>query len=123
MAPGVNDTAYFLYCCIRRLSEMAVYFIYQTFFMNIFIARLSYDTNSDDLQEVFEEFGEVSSSKVIMDYDTGRSKGFGFVEMENEEAALDAIHELDDTELHGRSIVVKKARPRSSKPSNSYNRW
>ncbi|MCO6493788.1 MAG: RNA-binding protein [Phaeodactylibacter sp.] len=96
--------------------------------MNIFIARLSYDTNSNDLERVFEQFGEVSSSKVIMDYDTGRSKGYGFVEMDNDEAALDAIHELNETELDGRTIVVKKARPRNSRPSNDYspsgyNRW
>ncbi len=97
--------------------------------MNIFIARLSYDTSSEDLQHVFEEFGEVSSSKVIMDYDTGRSKGYGFVEMDDEVAAVDAINELNDSELHGRTIVVKKARPRNERRtssnynSNSYNRW
>lgn len=90
--------------------------------MNIFIARLSYDTNSDDLQDVFERFGEVSSSKVIMDRETGRSKGYGFVEMDNDEAALDAIHELNEAELDGRTIVVKEARPRNDRPSNSYNR-
>ena len=89
--------------------------------MNIFIARLSYDTSSEDLQHVFEGYGEVSSSKVIMDYETGRSKGYGFVEMDNDEAALDAIHDLNETELDGRTIVVKKARPRNSQPSNSYN--
>ncbi|MCO6478233.1 MAG: RNA-binding protein [Phaeodactylibacter sp.] len=97
--------------------------------MNIFIARLSYDTSSEDLQHVFEEFGEVSSSKVIMDYDTGRSKGYGFVEMDDEVAAVDAINELNDSELHGRTIVVKKARPRNERRTsnnynrNSYNRW
>ena len=96
--------------------------------MNIFIAKLSYDTNSNDLERVFEQFGEVSSSKVTMDYDTGRSKGYGFVEMDNDDAALEAIHELNETELDGRTIVVKKARPRNSRPTNdysrsSYNRW
>ena len=90
--------------------------------MNIFIARLNYDTSSEDLQHVFENFGEVSSSKVIMDYETGRSKGYGFVEMDDDQAALDAIHELNETELDGRTIVVKKARPRNSRSSNEYNR-
>ena len=90
--------------------------------MNIFIARLSYDTSSEDLQSTFEQFGEVSSSKVIMDYDTGRSKGYGFVEMDDEVAARDAIHELNESELDGRTIVVKKARPRNERSSSNYNR-
>ena len=59
--------------------------------MNIFVAKLNYDTTSEDLLEVFEAYGEVSSAKVIMDKFTGRSKGFGFVEIENEEDGLKAI--------------------------------
>jgi len=80
--------------------------------MNIFVAKLNYRTSNEELRRVFEEFGEVESAKIIMDRDTGRSKGFGFVEMPNEEQALEAIEALDQSELDGREIVVKKARPK-----------
>jgi RNA recognition motif-containing protein len=80
--------------------------------MNIFVAKLNYNTDSDSLREAFARFGEVSSAKVIFDRDTGRSKGFGFVEMENDQEAYDAINDLNDSELEGNNIVVKKARPR-----------
>lgn len=86
--------------------------------MNIFVARLDYDTRSEDLREVFEDFGAVSSANVIMDRYTGRSRGFGFVEMDNEDEARTAINELNDTELMGRTIVVKKAEPRKEKKSS-----
>ena len=81
--------------------------------MNIFVARLNYDTTSEALEDAFAEFGMVSSAKVIMDRDTGRSKGFGFVEMDNDDEAYAAIEGLNETELDGRTIVVKKARPRT----------
>ncbi len=80
--------------------------------MNIFVAKLSYNTQEDTLRAAFEEFGEVSSVKIIMDKFEGRSKGFGFVEMPNDDEAMEAINELNDSELDGRYIVVKKARPR-----------
>ncbi len=80
--------------------------------MNIFIAKLNYSTTSDSLREAFEEYGEVSSAKVIFDRDTGRSKGFGFVEMDNDSEAYEAIAELNGSDLEGNEIVVKKARPR-----------
>lgn len=83
--------------------------------MNIFVAKLNYDTREEDLRYAFEEFGEVSSAKIIMDKFTGRSKGFGFVEMPNDEEAMNAIDELNDSELDGRRIVVKKARPREDR--------
>lgn len=83
--------------------------------MNIFVAKLDFDTTSDDLQAAFEQFGEVDSAKVIMDRDTGRSKGFGFVEMPNDDEALSAIENLNDTEMDGRTIVVKKAEPRENR--------
>ena len=75
--------------------------------MNIFVARLDYGVRA-----VFEDFGEVDSANVIMDKMTGRSKGFGFVEMENEEDAQRAINELNGTSLRGREIVVKVAESR-----------
>jgi RNA recognition motif-containing protein len=83
--------------------------------MNIFVAKLSFDTREDDLREVFEEFGEVSSVSVITDKFTGKSKGYAFVEMANDDEARNAINELNESELDGRTIVVKKAEPRESR--------
>ncbi|MCB9339452.1 MAG: RNA-binding protein [Lewinellaceae bacterium] len=83
--------------------------------MNIFVAKLNYDTHEDDIRAAFEEFGEVTSANVIMDKFTGRSKGFAFVEMPNDDEAMNAIKELNDTEMDGRTIVVKKAEPRESR--------
>lgn len=80
--------------------------------MNIFVAKLNYTTSSETLEEVFAEFGQVDSAKVIMDRDTGRSKGFGFVEMPDDDQGYSAIESLNETELDGKIIVVKKARPR-----------
>lgn len=80
--------------------------------MKIFVARLDFNTESEDLREVFEEFGQVDDANVVMDRDTGRSRGFGFVEMPDDEAAQKAIDELDGTELDRRTIVVKKATPK-----------
>ncbi|RMG18972.1 MAG: RNA-binding protein [Bacteroidetes bacterium] len=93
--------------------------------MNIFVAKLHFDTQSEDLQEVFEQFGEVDSAKVIFDRETGRSRGFGFVEMPDDEAANSAISELNGSELDGREIVVKEARPRQeggNRGGGGYNR-
>jgi len=81
--------------------------------MNIFVAKLNFKTTSEQLQAHFEQFGEVSSAKVIMDRETQRSKGFGFVEMEDETAGEEAINQLNETEFDGRTIVVKKANPKS----------
>ena len=83
--------------------------------MNIFVARLDYDTSSEDLQTLFEQYGEVDTAKVIMDRDTGRSKGFGFVEMPNDDEGYAAIEALNESELDGREIVVKKAAPREKR--------
>ena len=91
--------------------------------MNIFVAKLNFDTQSEGLKEVFSEFGEVSSAKVIFDKMTGRSKGFGFVEMPNDSEALEAIEEMNDSVLDGRNIVVKKAEPRKERSNFSNSRW
>lgn len=80
--------------------------------MNIFVAKLNYATSEDALRQAFEEFGTVDSAKVIMDRETQRSKGFGFVEMPNDDEGNQAISSLNETELDGRTIVVKKANPR-----------
>lgn len=81
--------------------------------MNIFVAKLNYDTDEDTLRSSFEEYGTVDSAKVVMDKFTGRSKGFGFVEMPDDNQAMAAINGLNDTELDGRTIVVKKAEPKA----------
>ena len=95
--------------------------------MNIFVAGLSYQINDADLKELFEEYGTISSAKIITDRDTGRSKGFGFVEMEDEAEAQRAIEELNDAEYDGRTLAVSVARPRTERPQGGgggggYNR-
>ena len=84
--------------------------------MNIFISNLSYEVADGDLRHLFEEFGEVSSAKVITDRFSGRSKGFGFVEMPDNEASLKAIAELNQVEYDGKVIAVAEARPREERP-------
>ncbi|MEM7038659.1 MAG: RNA-binding protein, partial [Bacteroidota bacterium] len=80
--------------------------------MNIFVAKLAFDTTSEELTELFEQYGTVDSAKVIIDRETGRSKGFGFVEMSDDESGLAAINNLNGAMVDGRAIVVKEARPR-----------
>ena len=84
--------------------------------MNIFIGNLGYSVTDNELLAAFEAYGEVDSAKVIMDRDTGRSKGFGFVEMDDRQEALAAIEGLNESELGERNINVNEARP---KPKNS----
>jgi RNA recognition motif-containing protein len=81
--------------------------------MNIFVAKLSSATTSEDLQELFEDYGEVVSAKVITDKFTGESKKFGFVEMRNKDEAFKAIDELNECEYDNSTIVVKKAKPKT----------
>ena len=80
--------------------------------MNIYTGNLSYDISEEDLKAAFEEFGEVTSTKIISDRYNGRSKGFGFVEMSSDDAAKAAIDALAGKELGGRPLVVNEARPR-----------
>lgn len=82
--------------------------------MNIFVARLNFKTRKEDLESAFSQFGQVSSAKIIKDRDTGRSKGFGFVEMPNDDEANNAIAALNEKELDGRVIVVKPANPKTN---------
>ncbi|HHT22830.1 MAG TPA: RNA-binding protein [Bacteroidales bacterium] len=81
--------------------------------MNIYFGNLSYKVRENDLQAVVEEYGEVTSCKIIKDRETRRSKGFGFVEMPDEDAAKKAIEELNGAEFDGRAMVVKEANPRA----------
>ena len=82
--------------------------------MNIYVGNLPYNVVEEDLKEIFEEYGEIASVKIISDKLTGRSKGFGFVEMDDEEEAKKAIEELNNAELSGRNIKVNESRPRSN---------
>ncbi|HTR30250.1 MAG TPA: RNA-binding protein [Puia sp.] len=83
--------------------------------MNIYISNLSFNVTDDDLQDYFAEYGEVSSAKVIMDKFTGKSRGFAFVEMSDDEAAKKAIEELDGATVDGRVIGVSVAKPREDR--------
>lgn len=80
--------------------------------MNIYVGNLSYRVKEADLQQVMEDYGTVTSYKVIMDRETGKSKGFGFVEIADDAAGAKAIAELNGAEYEGRTMVVKEARPR-----------
>ena len=76
--------------------------------MNIFVAKLSFNVNDEDLKVLFAEYGEVNSARVVTDKMTGRSKGYGFVEMPDNDAALKAINELNECEYDGRVIAVSE---------------
>lgn len=84
----------------------------------IYVGNLPFTATNESLSEVFSRFGDVSSSKIIMDRDTGRSKGFGFVEMNDGEAADSAIAQLNGSDLGGRSLTVNEARPMEKRENN-----
>lgn len=90
--------------------------------MNIFVGSLPYRLKEAQLSQYFEEYGQVSSAKIVTDRETGRSKGFGFVEMENDEEANAAIEALNGQEVDGRNIVVNEARPRTESRGFNNNR-
>jgi len=83
--------------------------------MNIYVSNLSYNTDADGLQELFAGYGEVTSANVITDRETGRSRGFGFVEMPNDEEGQKAIDELNETDFEGKTINVNVARPKTER--------
>ena len=98
--------------------------------MNIYVGNLSYGINEQLLKEAFEVFGDVTKSTIIMDRETGRSRGFGFIEMPDDTEAKTAIESLNGTDLDGRKLVINEARPRNNqsrdnKRSGGYNnkRW
>jgi RNA recognition motif-containing protein len=82
----------------------------------LYVGNLAYSVRDDDLQQAFAQFGTVSSAKVMMDRDTGRSKGFGFVEMGSDAEAQSAINGMNGQALDGRALVVNEARPREERP-------
>ena len=83
--------------------------------MNIYVGNLPYTFTSSDLENVFTPYGEVSSAQVIMDRATGRSRGFGFIEMDDDAAGREAIEKLDGSDLDGRRLTVNEARPRQER--------
>ena len=87
--------------------------------MNIYVSNLSFNVQDEDLREFFTEYGEVTSAKVITDKFTGKSRGFGFVEMPDNEAAQKAIAELDNGIVEGRTIKVMEAKPKEDRPARS----
>ena len=90
--------------------------------MNIYITGLNYSINDADLNDLFAEYGEITSAKVIMDRETGRSRGFGFVEMTSDTDRQKAINELNGAEYDQKTISVSVARPREERPrNNGYN--
>jgi hypothetical protein len=86
----------------------------------LYVGNLSYSVRDEDLQQSFAEFGSVTSAKVMMDRDTGRSKGFGFVEMGTDSEAQAAISGMNGKDLDGRALVVNEARPREERPGGSF---
>ena len=101
--------------------------------MNIYVSNLSFNVRDEDLKGIFTPYGEVTSAKVIIDKMTNQSRGFGFIEMSDDEASKKAISELDGTSMDNRTIKVMEARPKEDRPArgdggggynngNSYNK-
>ena len=90
--------------------------------MNIYVGNLSWSMTDDDLSNLFTQYGSVTSAKILKDKMNGRSKGFGFVEMEDEEAAKTAIANLNETEVQGRKLIVNESQPRQEgdRPKRSF---
>lgn len=88
----------------------------------IYVGNLSFKTSENQIQELFSEYGEVSSAKIVTDRETGRSRGFGFVEMNDEGEANQAIEDLNQTEFMDRALVVNKARPKSDNAGGGQRR-
>ncbi len=90
--------------------------------MNMYVSNLGFHTSEDDLRKLFEQFGSVSSAKIISDRETGRSRGFGFVEMGSEAEAQQAMSKLNNKEIEGRALSVTVAREKTAKP-DTRRRW
>ena len=101
--------------------------------MNIYVSNLSFNVQDEDLREFFAPYGEVTSAKIINDRESGKSRGFGFVEMSDDEASRKAVAELDGATVEGRTIKVMEAKPKEDRPArnnggggynngNSYNK-
>ncbi|MEX2430778.1 MAG: RNA-binding protein [Dehalococcoidia bacterium] len=90
--------------------------------MRIFVGNLSYQTGDADLEAAFRSYGDVGTATVVMDRDSGRSKGFAFVEMADQSQAMSAINGLNGKDLDGRPLTVNEAKPREDRPRND-RRW
>ena len=90
--------------------------------MNIYVSNLNFSTSGESLQELFAAYGEVTSARIITDRETGRSRGFGFVEMSDDTEGQNAISQLNETDFEGKTIGVNVARPKTERSSGGYNR-
>ncbi len=86
--------------------------------MNIYVGNISFNASEDDLRDAFEQYGTVETVKIVLDRDTGRSRGFGFVEMADDDAGREAINALNGFDLEGRELKVNEARPREPRRNN-----
>ncbi len=91
--------------------------------MKIYVGNLSFETTDNDLRELFGQYGEVQDVSLITDRQTGSPRGFGFVEIRNEQVAREAIGALDGTEVGGRHIKVNEAKPRTERSGGGRSRW
>ena len=91
--------------------------------MKLYVGNLSFDTSESDVREALSQFGQVDDVTLITDRETGRPKGFGFVEMPNDQEAREAINALDGKDLGGRNIKVNEAKPRTERSGGGRNRW
>ena len=96
----------------KSVPLLRIIYFFNFYYMNIYVGNLNYRVREDDLKSIMEQFGAVDSVKVVKDRETGRSKGFAFVEMQDDEDAKKAIEELNEKEFEGRQMVVKEALPR-----------
>jgi hypothetical protein len=112
----VGDRFPFVLCgeCAKPVVSKVVVFRV-SFVTNIYVGNLSFNAGEDDLRSAFEQFGEVTAVNIIMDRETGRSRGFAFVEMADGEGAADAIENLNGTAISGRNVTVNEARPREKR--------
>jgi len=89
----------------------------------IYVGNLNFSVTNEDLKTKFEQYGNVDSAKVITDRDTGRSKGFAFVEMANSQEAIDAINALNGSDLQGRAMTVNEAKPQAPREKKSFSNY
>src|SRR5256886_3472050 len=99
------------------------FFTMKRMYVNIFVGNLAFSATDHDLRQLFEQYGVVDTINVITDRDTGRSKGFGFVEMSDSASSKAAIQGLNGKELEGRALTVNEAKPREPRRKTSRSRW
>ena len=109
--------------CSDDLAIVSLFSHEEDLYVNIFVGNLTYGATDADLRQLFEPYGAVDKINIITDRDTGRSKGFGFVEMPESQAAKAAIQGLNGKELDGRTLTVNEAKPREPRREPSRARW